>query len=76
MTNEKCKRCGNFYEPNKNDEAIVPINGSLNTFNAITLERLDYKNDIIRTAKFAHINICPNCASSFDEWWNEPNPGF
>ena len=76
MANEKCKRCGNFYEPNKHYEATVPVNGSVDTFNAITLERLDFKNNTVRNVKFTHMNLCPNCSCSFDEWWNEPNTGL
>lgn len=71
----KCERCGEFYIPNNNDEAYVPVNGSLNTFNAITLERWNYKTDGYKHVGFTSMDVCPECAASFDNWWNEPNPG-
>ena len=65
----KCERCGKFYDPNKDDEALVPIKQSILKFNAITLDCKNYKNNSNNWNEFTRIDICPACAHSFVEWW-------
>ena len=70
----KCERCGKFYDPNQKDEVTVPNQvGSRITFNAITLNRKDYKNDSYNNVGFTRIDICPACALSFTKWWASPD---
>lgn len=66
----KCERCGKFYDPNKKDEVLVP--NQVNTFNAITLNYKNYKNDSYTNVGFTRMDICPACALSFAKWWASP----
>lgn len=69
----KCERCGKFYDPNQKDEATVPNQVSSRiTFNAITLNRENYKNDSSTHVGFTRMDICPECARSFTMWWTNP----
>lgn len=65
----KCERCGKFYEPNKDDEAQLPVEASPLKFNMITLNHMNYENDNLGWIGFTRIDICPACAHSFVEWW-------
>lgn len=65
----KCERCGNFYEPNKDDEERIPVEASPLKFNAITLNYKDYETNSLDWIGFTRIDICPTCAHSFVEWW-------
>lgn len=69
----KCERCGKFYEPNQDDEACVPTGANLLTFNTITLNHKDYKNDSLAYVGFSQMDICPVCAHSFTKWWTNPD---
>lgn len=69
----KCERCGKFYDPNQKDEATVPNQVSSRiTFNAIMLNRENYKNDSSAYVGFTRMDICPECARSFNMWWTNP----
>ena len=65
----KCERCGKFYEPNKDDEAQLPVEASPLKFNMITLNHMNYENDNLGWIGFTRIDICPECADSFTKWW-------
>lgn len=69
----KCERCGKFYDPNQKDESTVPNQlGSRITFNTITLNHKDYRNDSSNYVGFTRMDICPTCARSFTMWWINP----
>lgn len=69
----KCERCGKFYDPNQKDEMTVPNQANSRiTFNAITLNRENYKNDSSSHVGFTRMDICPACARSFTMWWTNP----
>jgi hypothetical protein len=68
----KCERCGKFYDPNQKDEATIPNQASHITFNAITLNHKDYRNDSYNNVGFTRMDICPECARSFTMWWTNP----
>lgn len=65
----KCERCGKFYEPNKDDEAQLPVEASYSKFNVITLNYKDYETNELDWIGFTRIDICPECAHSFVKWW-------
>lgn len=65
----KCERCGKFYEPNKDDEAQLPVETSPLKFNTITLNYKCYETDNLDWVGFTQIDICPECAHSFVKWW-------
>lgn len=69
----KCERCGKFYEPNNKNEINPPnqVNSRI-TFNAITLNHKDYKNDSVNNVGFTRVDVCPECARSFTIWWINP----
>lgn len=69
----KCERCGKFYEPNDKNEVTPPnqVNSRV-TFNAITLNHENYKTDSSNHVGFTRMDICPECARSFNMWWINP----
>lgn len=68
----KCERCGKFYDPNKNEMTVPDQANSRITFNVITLNHKNYKNDSINNVGFTRVDICPECAYSFTRWWSNP----
>lgn len=68
----KCERCGEFYLPNKDDEAIVPNGSEIENFNKISLVNHDYANNSGWNTSFKYMDICPKCAHSFNHWWMNP----
>ena len=70
----KCERCGKFYDPNQKDEVSIPNQvDSRFTFNAITLNHKNYRDDNYNNVGFTRMDICPACAYSFTKWWTNPD---